>query len=54
LSCALAAGRQNSGWYLGVLLAADACQGGHRGDVSLRCGAYLLTHPPSVAAAGTA
>jgi hypothetical protein len=33
----------------GVLLAADVCQGGYRGDVSLRCGAYLLTHPHSVA-----
>jgi hypothetical protein len=34
----------------GVLVAADACQGGHRGDISLHRGAYLLTHPPSVAA----
>jgi hypothetical protein len=32
-----------------ILLAADAGQRGHRGDISLHRGAYLLTHPPSVA-----
>jgi hypothetical protein len=34
---------------LGVLLAADSRQGRHRGNIGLRCGAYLITHPPSVA-----
>jgi hypothetical protein len=32
-----------------VLLAPDARQGRHGRDIGLRCGAYLLTHPSSVA-----
>lgn len=42
---ASAAGRQTSAGP-GRIRGGRCLQGGHRGDVSLCCGAYLLIHPP--------